>query len=68
MRLFFVCNVSRFRRIAATRSARFHEISQHKVHVFCLADGDLANVPELRDLLASVTAIPLTRLRSRITS
>jgi sugar transferase (PEP-CTERM/EpsH1 system associated) len=71
MRIFFVCQRVPFPPDRGDKIATFHEIlhlsSKHEVHVFCLADGtgDLANVPGLRDHVASVTAVPVTRSSSR---
>lgn len=74
MRVFFVCQRVPFPPDRGDKIVTFHEIrhlsQKHEVHVFCLADGDrdLANLPALRDYAASVTAISVTRLRSRLRS
>ena len=72
MRIFFLCQRVPFPPDRGDKIVTFHEIrhlsQQHEIHVFCLADGvaDLANIPGLRDCTASVTAVPVTRLRSRL--
>ncbi|MBV8122244.1 MAG: TIGR03087 family PEP-CTERM/XrtA system glycosyltransferase [Alphaproteobacteria bacterium] len=74
MRIFFVCQRVPFPPDRGDKIVTFHEIrhlsQQHEVHVFCLADAadDLANVPPLRDFTASVTAVAITTLRSRLRS
>ncbi|MFZ3238604.1 MAG: TIGR03087 family PEP-CTERM/XrtA system glycosyltransferase [Stellaceae bacterium] len=74
MRIFFVCQRVPFPPDRGDKIATFHEIrhlsTKHEVHVFCLADGadDLANIPGMDNLAASVTAVPVTRLRSRLRS
>ncbi len=74
MRIFFVCQRVPFPPDRGDKIVTFHEIrhlaQKHDVHVFCLADGaeDLDNVSPLRDHVASVTAVPVTRLRSRLRS
>jgi polysaccharide biosynthesis protein PslH len=72
MRIFFVCQRVPFPPDRGDKIITFHEIrhlsKQHELHVFCLADGtgDLANIPALRDYAVSVTAVPVTGLRSRV--
>jgi polysaccharide biosynthesis protein PslH len=74
MRIFFVCQRVPFPPDRGDKIVTFHEIrhlsKNHDLHVFCLADGsdDLANVAGLSDHAASVTAVPVTRLRSRLRS
>jgi sugar transferase (PEP-CTERM/EpsH1 system associated) len=74
MRIFFVCQRVPFPPDRGDKIVTFHEIrhlsTRHEVHVFCLADGagDLANIPGLRDHAASVTAVPVTRSKSRLRS
>jgi sugar transferase (PEP-CTERM/EpsH1 system associated) len=74
MRIFCVCQRVPFPPDRGDKIVTFHEIrhlsQKHEVHVFCLADGgqDLANLPALRDCAASVTAVAVTRLRSRLRS
>ncbi len=72
MRIFFVCQRVPFPPDRGDKIVTFHEIRHlaktHEVHVFCLADGvaDLANVAPLRAYAASVAAVPLARLPSRL--
>jgi sugar transferase (PEP-CTERM/EpsH1 system associated) len=72
MRIFFVCQRVPFPPDRGDKIVTYHEIRHlaktHKVHVFCLADGveDLANVEPLRAHAASVAAVPLARLPSRM--
>jgi sugar transferase (PEP-CTERM/EpsH1 system associated) len=74
MRIFFVCQRVPFPPDRGDKIVTFNEIrhlsKNHELHVFCLGDGagDLANVPALRDHAASVTAIPVTKLNSRLRS
>lgn len=74
MRIFFVCQRVPYPPDRGDKIVTFHEIrhlsKKHELHIFCLADGtgDLANIPALRDLAASVTAVPVTRLKSRLRS
>jgi polysaccharide biosynthesis protein PslH len=74
MRIFFVCQRVPFPPDRGDKIVTFHEVrhlaKRHELHVFCLADGiaDLANVPGLRAHATSVTAVPVTRLRSRLRS
>jgi sugar transferase (PEP-CTERM/EpsH1 system associated) len=74
MRIFFVCQRVPFPPDRGDKIVTFHEIrhlsQKHEVHVFCLSDGtgDLANTSGLRDYAASVTAVRVTRLRSRLRS
>lgn len=74
MRIFFVCQRVPFPPDRGDKIVTFREIrhlaKEHELHVFCLADGipDLANLPGLREHAASVTAVPVTRLRSRLRS
>jgi sugar transferase (PEP-CTERM/EpsH1 system associated) len=74
MRIFFVCQRVPFPPDRGDKIPTFYEIRHlsrnHEVHVFCLADGmaDLANVSGLRDYAASVTAVPMSRWRSRLRS
>jgi sugar transferase (PEP-CTERM/EpsH1 system associated) len=73
-RIFFICQRVPFPPDRGDKIVTFNEIRHlsqtHDVHVFCLADGtaDLDNVPRLRDYVASVTAVPVTKLRSRLRS
>ena len=72
MRIFFVCQRVPFPPDRGDKITTFNEIRHlsiaHEVHVFCLADGspDLANIPGLSDYVQSVTAVPVTGLRSRL--
>ena len=72
MRIFFVCQRVPFPPDRGDKITTFNEIRHlsmaHEVHVFCLADGsrDLDNVPGLSDYVRSVTAVPVTGLRSRL--
>jgi polysaccharide biosynthesis protein PslH len=72
MRIFFVCQRVPFPPDRGDKIVTFNEVrhlsKQHEVHVFCLGDGaaDLGNIPELSDHAKSVTAIPVTALRSRL--
>lgn len=74
MRIFFVCQRVPYPPDRGDKIVTFHEIrhlsKMHEVHVFCLADGagDLANLPRLGDYAASVTAVPVTPLQSRVRS
>jgi sugar transferase (PEP-CTERM/EpsH1 system associated) len=75
MRIFFVCQrvpypPDRGDKIVTFNEIRHLSLQKHEVHVFCLADGtdDLANVPGLGDYTASVAAVPVTKLRSRLRS
>jgi sugar transferase (PEP-CTERM/EpsH1 system associated) len=74
MRIFFICQRVPFPPDRGDKIVTFHEIrhlsQNHEVHVFCLADGDqdLANLPALHDCAASVTAVAVTSLRSRLRS
>ncbi len=72
MRVFFIAHrvpypADRGDKIATANQVR-HLARSHEVHVFCLADdeGDLANVEPLRSLVASVTAVPLSRWGARM--
>jgi sugar transferase (PEP-CTERM/EpsH1 system associated) len=71
MRIFFVCQRVPFPPDRGDKIVTYHEVrhlsQKHEVHVFCTADGtqDLANLSGLRDHAASVTAVPVTKLRSR---
>jgi sugar transferase (PEP-CTERM/EpsH1 system associated) len=72
MRFFFICQRVPFPPDRGDKITTYNEVRhlarRHEVHVFCLADGqkDLANVKELRDCTASVTAVPICPIRSRI--
>jgi sugar transferase (PEP-CTERM/EpsH1 system associated) len=72
MRIFFICQRVPFPPDRGDKITTFNEIHHlgqtHEVHVFCLADGreDLANIDGLRDCTASVTAVPISPLRSRL--
>lgn len=74
MRIFFVCQRVPFPPDRGDKIVTFHEIShlsqQHELHVFCLADGadDLANVAGISGRVASLTAIPVSKWRSRVRS
>src|SRR5215472_1209780 len=72
MRIFFVCQRVPFPPDRGDKITTFNEIRHlsmaHEVHLFCLADGrrDLENIPGLSDYVLSVTAVPVTGLRSRL--
>ena len=72
MRIFFVCQRVPFPPDRGDKITTYNEVQhlakRHEVHVFCLADGqeDLANAKELRSSTASVTAVPISALRSKI--
>jgi len=72
MRIFFVCQRVPFPPDRGDKITTFNEIRHlsmaHEVHLFCLADGrrDLENIPGLSDYVQSVTAVPVTGLRSRL--
>lgn len=74
MRIFFICQRVPFPPDRGDKIVTFQEVrhlsQRHEVHVFCLADGadDLANVAGVVDHAASVTAVPVTKLRSRLRS
>lgn len=50
----------------------YHEVRylarDHEVHVFCLADGaeDLNNVAGIKDIAASVSVVPVSRVKARV--
>jgi len=72
MRIFFVCQRVPFPPDRGDKITTFNEIRHlsmaHEVHLFCLADGsrDLENISGLSDYLQSVTAVPVTGLRSQL--
>jgi sugar transferase (PEP-CTERM/EpsH1 system associated) len=72
MRIFFVCQRVPFPPDRGDKIVTFHEIrhlsQHHEVDVFCLADGarDLANLPGLRRYAGHVTAVPVSKARSRL--
>ncbi len=72
MRIFFVCHRVPFPPNRGDKIATYNKIRhlarQHEVHVLCLADGadDLTNVAGLRGEVASVTAVAVSPLRSRL--
>jgi sugar transferase (PEP-CTERM/EpsH1 system associated) len=74
MRIFFVCQRVPFPPDRGDKIVTFQEVrhlsQRHEVHVFCLADGadDLANVAGVVEHAASVTAVPVTKLRGRLRS
>jgi polysaccharide biosynthesis protein PslH len=74
MRIFFVCQRVPFPPDRGDKITTFNEIRHlsmaHEVHVFCLADGsrDLDNISGLTNYVRSVTAVPVTRWRSRLRS
>jgi sugar transferase (PEP-CTERM/EpsH1 system associated) len=74
VRIFFVCQRVPFPPDRGDKIVTFQEVrhlsQRHEVHVFCLGDGDadLANVAGVVEHAASVTAVPVTKLRSRLRS
>jgi polysaccharide biosynthesis protein PslH len=74
MRIFFVCQRVPFPPDRGDKIVTFHEIrhlsQKHEVHVFCLADGkgDLANAAAFAHHTASLAAVPVRALKSRLRS
>ncbi len=72
MRIFFVCQRVPFPPDRGDKITTFNEIrhlsAAHEVHVFCLGDGmgDLHNIHGLHNYARSVTAVPVTGLKSRL--
>ncbi len=72
MRVFFVCQRVPFPPDRGDKITTYNEVrhlaTKHEVHVFCLADGreDLVNASELRVRTASVTAIPISAVHSKV--
>lgn len=72
MRIFFVCQRVPFPPDRGDKITTFNEIrhlsTAHEVHVFCLGDGmgDLHNIHGLHNYAKSVTAVPVTGLKSRL--
>ena len=72
MRIFFVCQRVPFPPDRGDKITTFNEIrhlsAAHEVHIFCLGDGigDLHNIHGLHNYARSVTAVPVTGLKSRL--
>lgn len=72
MRIFFVCQRVPFPPDRGDKITTFNEIrhlsAAHEVHIFCLGDGmgDLDNIHGLHNYARSVTAVPVTGLKSRL--
>lgn len=72
MRIFYVCQRVPFPPNRGDKIKTYNEIihlaKTHDVHVFCLADGpeDLANVAGIRPSVSSITAVAVTKMRSRL--
>ena len=72
MRIFFVAQRVPYPPNRGDKITTFNEIrhlaARHEVHVYCLADGasDLDNVRGLEPYAATVTAVPVRPLQSRI--
>lgn len=72
MRIFYICQRVPFPPDRGDKVTTFNEVrylaGANEVHVFCLADGraDLENVNGLKEIVASVTAVPVNALRSKL--
>src|ERR1700758_317977 len=72
MRMFFICQRVPFPPDRGDKITTFNEIrhlsAAHEVHVFCLGDGmgDLHNIDGLHNYAKSVTAVPVTGLKSKL--